>query len=163
MTTTMSAYAVASSGPEPLSPGIGAEAWAVNKSLGEWRQTRMASLTLSRFKAWLDLADVHAECEMQGWDGEEAEPVSQVTIARAQAFLLALPSGIPDPEVGADPDGEVSFGWFAAPDWGVAVALNANGRLSYAAMFGANRAHGTERFRQEIPRPLLQIFRRLFG
>ncbi|MXX70033.1 MAG: hypothetical protein F4Y74_13870 [Gemmatimonadales bacterium] len=163
MTTTMSAYAVASSGPEPLSPGIGAEAWAVNKSLGEWRDTRLASLTMSRFRVSLDLVAVHAECGTQGWDGEGAAPVSRATVEKARAFLLALPSGIPDPELGADPDGEVSFGWFTAPDWGVAVALNAEGRLSYAAMFGANRAHGTERFRQEIPRPLLQIFRRLFG
>lgn len=87
----------------PCPPESGPRAWAVDRSLGAWRDTRMASLTLSRFEPWLDLADVLAECRAEG------------------------------------PDGEVSFGWFTAPDWGVAVALNANGRLSYAAIFGANR------------------------
>ncbi len=162
MTTTVSANPVASTGPVLLSPGIGPEARSVDKSVGEWRDTRMVSITLVRFAPWLELADIYQECRTRGWDGEEAEPLSAATIEKAQAFLSALPSAVPDPEVGPDPDGEVSFDWFAEPDWGVAVALNACGRLSYAAVFGENRAHGTERFREGIPQPLLQIFGRLF-
>lgn len=162
MTTTMLAQAPVASGRELLSPGIGAEAASVDKSLGEWNHTRLASRTLSRFSVWLDLVDVHAECGAPGWDGEGAEPVSPATISKAQAFLSALPSDIPDPHVGPDPDGEVSFDWFDEPDWGVAVALSANGRLSYAATFGAARAHGTERFQEDVPRPVIGLLRRLY-
>ena len=161
MTTTTLAHAPVASGRELLSPGIGAAAVSVEKSLGEWNNTRLASRTLSRFHVWLDLVDVHAECRTPDWDGEGAEPVSPATITKAQAFLSALPSDVPDPQVGPDPDGEVSLDWFDEPDWGVAIALNANGRLSYAAVFGAARAHGTERFREEVPRPVLELLRRL--
>jgi hypothetical protein len=161
MTTTVLAYPLASSGFSSLSPGVGPEAQFVDRNLGEWRDTRAASLALSRFETWLDLAAVYEGCGVGDWDGAGAEPVSTKTIEKAQEFLSALPSDIPDPDVGPDPDGEVSFDWFAEPDWGVAVALNADGRLSYAAVFGANRAHGTEKFREEIPQQLLQILRRL--
>lgn len=161
MTTTVLAHPVASSRLPALSPGVGPVARSVDESLGEWRDTRAASLALSRLATWLDLAAVYEDCRTHDWDGAGAEPVSTKTLEKAQEFLSALPSDIPDPEVGSDPDGEVSFDWFAEPDWGVAIALNANGRLSYAAVFGASRAHGTERFREEIPQPLLQILRRL--
>lgn len=161
MTTTVLAHAVDSDRFSSLSPGVGPEARSVDRNLGEWRNTRVASLTLSRFETWLDLAAVYEGCGAGDWDGAGAEPVSTKTIEKARAFLSALPSDVPDPEVGPDPDGEVSFDWFAEPDWGVAVALNADGRLSYAAAFGANRAHGTEKFLEEIPQQLLQILRRL--
>ena len=58
-----------------------------------------------------DLESACSEAAEGNCDGYGAYPVNQATYDRAKEFLEALPLTLPDPDIGADPDGEVSFGW----------------------------------------------------
>lgn len=49
-----------------------------------------------------------------GWDGGHASAVDPQAVARAAAFVRALPKDCALPEVGVDPDGSVSLDWIAS-------------------------------------------------
>lgn len=108
------------------------------------------------------LLDIYRACRQRDWDGEGAEAVPEEAVARAAAFLAALPPTVPAPEVAADIDGDVCLDWIVASDRQLAVALNADGRLSYAALLGPNRTHGADSFRGCVPKPLLALLATLF-
>lgn len=91
-----------------------------------------------------DLAQVYCETCHPNWDGEGAAPVSRQCYNKASAFLASLPAGVPDPDIAADPDGEVSFTWSRGPLQIFSVSVAPTGRLSYAGLYGGNSAHGTE-------------------
>lgn len=84
-------------------------------------------------------------------------------VARAAVFLAALPRTVPKPEMAPDIDGDVCFDWIVASDRQLAVALNADGRLSYAARLGPNRTHGADSFTDRVPEPLLELLATLFS
>ena len=114
-------------------------------------------------QAYIALRDTAEEASRSNWDGYGAPAVSDATVAQGLAFLDLLPSTVPPPEVSAHPDGEVAFEWWQGPHRVLTVSVNETGRLSYAAMFGAARQHGTEYLLEELPDPLLQALRRLYA
>ena len=81
----------------------------------------------------------------------------------AELFLKQLPSHIPPPEVEADLDGEINFEWYLEPRKVFSISLNAEGRLSYAGLFGPAKSHGTEMFQDSIPREIILKLDRLFS
>ena len=103
------------------------------------------------------------EASRPGWDGYSARPVSGLTYWKAKAFLAALPSTVPPPGVGADPDGEVAFEWYAAPDLVFTVSIGSSGVLSYAGLFGRNKIYGSEQFLGELPKPIAESLSRLYS
>jgi hypothetical protein len=83
----------------------------------------------------------------------ESEQLSNVMLAKAVQFAVALPSDILQPEVSVDPDGEVAFDW--ADDNNVlSISVGAAGRVTYAAKFGAANTSGTLRFTERLPSSL---------
>jgi hypothetical protein len=48
-----------------------------------------------------------------------------------------LPDGLPEPEVGVDPDGSVSFDWE-----GLSISLGPDGELRYAGIVGGVEDYG---------------------
>lgn len=77
-------------------------------------------------------------------------------------FLNTLPSTIPAPEVGLDPDGEISFTWIVTRDRQFSVSLSPEGITSYAGVFGGGSTiHGTEIFDDTVPMPIIDAIRRL--
>lgn len=108
-------------------------------------------------------AEFHAS-QRPGWDGYDAEPVSQSTFAQACAFLNALPRDIVMPSVGAEPDGDLTFEWYVSPRRVLSVSIGQGEELHYAALLGkVSRQSGTEPFLGEVPPEIVRLIHRVFG
>lgn len=73
------------------------------------------------FTGWKDLIsdeilDVGRACSMEGWDGENAFPVSPAAVGRALNLIYLAPDSIPPPAVVPSPDGEIAFEWRIGAD-----------------------------------------------
>jgi hypothetical protein len=96
------------------------------------------------------------------WDGYDAVAIDPTLSQLACRFLNALPSVFPTPEVGLDPDGEISFSWIVSRERQLHVSLSSLAVLSYAGLFGGTaRAHGQEDFDDSIPDPIIHAIHRL--
>lgn len=116
------------------------------------------------YKESLDLLlDAFEEASRPNWDGYDAYPVSGATVAQARAFLDLLPSTLPGPEISPHPDGELAFEWSFGPRRLLTVSVNESGRLSYAALFGHARLHGTEFLLDAMPEAVALALRRLYA
>ena len=63
-------------------------------------------------KTWTkNLRQTIEECRKPDWDGYDAEPVIECVIESAEKFLNSLPDDIPEPDFGADPDGDITLEW----------------------------------------------------
>ena len=89
-------------------------------------------------------------CSMN-WDGYGALPADPFSYNYAGEFLRLLPSHVPNPEISVDPDGEISMEWDCGPRNVFSVSVGRDGTLTYAGLFGYNKAHGTEIYSGHIP------------
>jgi hypothetical protein len=112
-------------------------------------------------KRW-DLEAACSEAAEADWDGYGARRVDYVTYYVAKRFLEALPHTPLDPDIAIDPDGEVSMTWRKAADQLFSVSIGGTGRLSYAGIFGAVNAYGTEYFNEQVPPSIQAGLARLF-
>lgn len=115
----------------------------------------------SRERAFSDLAKVIVSGKEPDWDKYGALPVDQHAAQLACRFLNMLPSAVPTPDVGLDPDGQVSFDWIVAADRQLTASLSPDGVLSYAAIFGTAEKHGKEVFDDTVPQEIIEAIRRL--
>jgi hypothetical protein len=115
-----------------------------------------------RERAFSELARAIDTGNEENWDQYGGAKVDRRVSQFACRFLNALPSAIPAPEVGLDPDGEISFSWIVSRDRQLSVSLSPEGLLSYAGVFGnASTAHGTEEFDDTVPQAIIEAIRRL--
>ena len=113
------------------------------------------SYGLQRQRAFNELAEIYGECSSKGWDGNAAVPVDPRTYLAAWEFIEALPSHVPQPSLGVDPDGDVTFEWYAAPRRAVSVSISPNRELHFAALLGSRRYNGREPFFGDVPGGLI--------
>lgn len=97
------------------------------------------------------LAEAFLEALAGNWDGYGAQPTDHATLAKASALLRALPTGIPDPEIGVDPSGQITFEWYRGPRRVFTMSIHRDGDLSYAMLLGGEKTHGSAHFGEEIP------------
>ena len=115
-----------------------------------------------RDRAFSELARAIETGKAENWDRYGAPKIDPRVSQLACRFLNALPSAVPTPEVGLDPDGEISFSWAMSRDRQLSVSLSPEGLLSYAGVFGhASTAHGTEEFDDTVPPAIVEAIRRL--
>lgn len=115
-----------------------------------------------RERAFSELAMTIEAGKNDNWDQYGAVKIDRRTQYLAFRFLDALPTAIPAPEIGLDPDGEISFEWFVSENRHFSVSLSPEGILSYAGFFGTNSiAHGTEEFDDTVPQAIISAIRRL--
>ena len=119
------------------------------------------SLSATRQSSLDELYETVEACCSADWDGYGAAPVAFETYRNAEQFVHALPNGMPQPQVSIDPDGEISFEWYAAPNRVFSVSVGPDNELAYAGLFGASRTYGTEVFFDEVPEVILQNIKRL--
>lgn len=81
---------------------------------------------------------------------------------RARRLVDALPNGIPAPEVGLDPDGEVALDWIRSNRTLVSVSAGVTDDLSFAARFEDGTSYGVIRHTDGFPLPVVDLLRRLF-
>ena len=101
------------------------------------------------------------EASQANWDGHGGMPVTRGALAQAFAFLDVLPSTLSEPEVAVGPDGEISFEWSFGPRRALSTSINASGRISFAALIGHSRLHGTEYLLDALPEALALALRQL--
>lgn len=110
-----------------------------------------------------DLVEAVLEASVPNWDGYGALPTDNVTFQQAVRFLRALPTAIPDPEIGVDPSGQITFEWYRGPRRVFTVSLHADGDLSYAMLVGRERTYGSAYFVEEIPEQVAFLFGQFMG
>lgn len=81
---------------------------------------------------------------------------------RARRLLDTLPNGFPAPEVGIDPDGEVSLDWIRSNRTLVSISAGVTNNLSFAARFDDGTSHGAIRHTDAFPLAVVDMLRRLY-
>ena len=100
-----------------------------------------------------DIEDIYMTIGEAGLDDTR---LSDASYRFGKAFIEALPSTAPAPEVTVDADGELVFDWFAGDGRMVSVCVRGNGRLAYAARFGGSRVtHGTILMGAAVPQEIM--------
>jgi hypothetical protein len=89
------------------------------------------------------LDEISEECNTDDWDGYGAVPVSNDALAKARDFIAAFPPNLPAPEVSASASGEVLFDWIQNQDRMVTVAIDGDGKVSFASVNGGASSHGS--------------------
>lgn len=90
------------------------------------------------------LAALARDAASVNWDGHGAAPVT-----------------LPAPEVSIDPDGEVSFDWYAGPRRTLSMSLDPFGTLRYASIIGGSEKFGLEPWRNGIPESVLRLLQKV--
>ncbi len=130
------------------SSAVSREAAAVRESASAIVASTERSIALFGAKsAVIDrIYELAAECQSEGWNGEDGVAVMQDVMDRAVSFIRALPGDLPLPEVAPEPDGSMSFDWIAARTRVFSVSVGAAKRLAFAWIDGTDRGHGVARF-----------------
>lgn len=73
---------------------------------------------------------------------EAGQSIEPSTYRHASQFLALLPASTPNPEIVVEDDGEIAFDWDLGPRRVFSVSVGRDGTLSYAGLFGIQKAHG---------------------
>jgi hypothetical protein len=107
------------------------------------------------------IQEIAGECAAPGWDGYGASPVTPEAVAQASLFAEAIPAKLPEPTIGVEPDGAVTFEWYRDRTQMLSVSVDASAALSYAAALGSEMISGTEKFHGQVPQKLVAVIRRI--
>lgn len=132
---------------------------AIRRINEDQRQMRNGSLIFdppARRELKRALRDLAQECGAPNWDGEGAAPVEPSTLAHALRFVDALPMGLPEPEPGVHPDGEISLSWIGSKGHRLSMAVGATGRITYAYRRLPDKLNGTAWLGDRIPTALVE-------
>ncbi len=109
------------------------------------------------------LDEVFEECSSAGWDGANAKPISVETLQNAKAFLKSFPLGMEPPDVGAEPDGDITLEWYKSSDRVISISINPGGWLYFAAIIGAKKRHGVDFALCDVSEDLLGLISQVVG
>ena len=128
-----------------------------------FRRSELSAAELARFEAFREVGNTYESSANPNWDESGANQVSHTVFTEALRFLRLLPGWVEMPEVGAEPEGSLSFEWYLKPGWTFVVAFVGTQAVEYAGTFGpAASTHGAELFGSRIPGSVLENLRRLF-
>ena len=143
-----------------ISPGFSLAARLVNQRRFDVRDIPQRSTGMYAWpQAQLtsELEDVWHSCREANWDGHGALPIYADTFALTRLVTESLPTTIPTPELGAEPDGQITLEWYRSPTRLLSVSVDPNGTLHYAATLGGRTQFGSEPFLGDFPKVLLSI------
>jgi hypothetical protein len=109
------------------------------------------------------LAAAYLAAQVDDWDGSGSRRVEPSTYAYADQFLRLLPNPASLPDITVDSDGEILFEWDQGRRQVFSVSVGRDGTLTYAGLFGHNKTHGTEHFREALPSIISDCLERLAG
>lgn len=109
------------------------------------------------------LDKVFEECSSDGWDGERAKPISVEVLQCAKRFLDSFPLGMEAPEVGAEPDGAITFEWYRTPSKVISISIDGSGWLYFAAIIGSRKIHGADFSMMGVSDELLDLVSQVTG
>ncbi|MBS1940795.1 MAG: hypothetical protein JST38_07960 [Bacteroidetes bacterium] len=135
---------------------------AINRINEQQRQMRNGSVLFdppSRRELKRAVKEIAMECTRSNWNGEGTAAVEQTTRDIALRFVDALPMGLPEPDPGVHPDGELSFSWIGAKGHRLTLAIGPTGRLTYTFRRLPRKLNGTEWMGDSIPDAILDHIR----
>lgn len=109
-----------------------------------------------------ELDRVYTECSERSWDGYGAEPAIESIRPTVERFLKVLPRNIPNPDIGCDPDGEISLDWIRAKYKTISISIGKENRISYAMLDGIERCNGREILENKMPAILGCVLHQFF-
>lgn len=147
----------------PRSAGSSDDAWKLSGLFEDVRDHLWKTISLgqSRIDAEIQLLGVYCESNKPNWDGYDAVPVGEETFVNAKRFLDVFPAHLSMPEISVDPDGEISFEWYAAPRQVFSISIGSGNVLTFAGLFGRSKVQGTEVFNGRIPSTLFEYIARV--
>lgn len=106
---------------------------------------------------------IQKECAIYGWDGYDAEPITQQSLVCTLSLISNLPE-ISEPDIVPEPGGSIGLEWRSGKTKIMSMAIQ-DESLIYAAILGPhNKHHGEEPFRpNELPRSIKEILFTHFG
>ena len=130
----------------------------MKRTTGQRRSRRVPSGIKAAVSAIRELLRSHAE---PGWDGGHASAANLRAVARAVAFVRALPEDCVPPEVGIDPDGSVSLDWTASRGCRLTIGVAGHDdRLACAWIDAADSGHAVAWFDGgKVPAGVIQAIR----
>jgi hypothetical protein len=104
-----------------------------------------ASNWLPNVNAALDL--IKDKYNVPGWDGEGSRAVNGKTIDTTKAIITAIfenmPPGIPPPDIGPEPDGEIAVDWMLDAKRMFSFSVGDHEKINFAGRFANGQSrHG---------------------
>lgn len=106
------------------------------------------------------------------WDGEGAKAYNRTSYKMAMDLIKVLPSCIPEPDVGVDPEGMFEFEWYIEPVRVFSITMGSNQTLIYSGLFYSltysglfdkeDRSYGVVNFEGELPEIIIECLQRLY-
>jgi hypothetical protein len=124
-----------------------------------------SSITTGETKRELDaliLEIAHQAIIEKTYDRDGLDQLKPSTIFNALKLAGLLSNRIPRPEVDIDPDGELSFEWYQAPNKLLSISIGQDGRLAYAGRFGLKRISGIDYLGEQFPNELAVFIERMY-
>jgi len=112
-------------------------------------------------QALSELEEVEEEASYDGWNGYGGKRIDLQACAFAKAFLTALPTTAPVPEISADGDGEVALDWIFGDRRALTVSIGPTGRCTFACIRGESAFRGTDWMTDGIPATIAYFLGRL--
>ena len=126
---------------------------------GVQQRRKSISFVEKKREAMLELLETYEECKDEDWDGFGAAPIKRDAYRNACQFIEALPDEVDMPEMDAEPDGHLTFGWHRARRHTLSVSVSSDGHrhLYWSALLGPRKRNGSESFQNRIPSELLRL------
>ncbi len=109
-----------------------------------------------------ELDSLMLDCSEPDWNGYDANPISFDAYSAAKDLIKNLPPGFPTPSLAPDPDGLVTFEWRTGQRRIVLATVHPDFQISYAAIFGEAKQHGSEPFFGELPSSVRELVSRIY-
>jgi hypothetical protein len=143
--------------------GLSEESNEIRDQIEEIRRELRKPISFSwRESLGHELADIVQKCSSAGWDGYDAEPVSDESKIAALQLIEVLPEFILAPDVTPLPNGEIAFEWRVRHE--IYFTISVSGvSLGYAGVFGgSSKKYGEERFFDALPPSIQSILLEYF-
>lgn len=109
-----------------------------------------------------EIAGIIQECSAPDWDGYGALPLDFTSVKHAVDFLGKLPDGISQPELGAEPNGDLGMTW-RKNGYHVGIGIDKEGLIAWGGTTPTGRVHGEALFDGEIPERVLRLLYEIEG
>lgn len=133
---------------------------SLRRDQNEWGHS--FSHTLDRPDAKRAMLEIKEKIARNAAFDPDIVDIASQSLMHAKRFIDLLPPNWPTPEIGLDPDGEVSFEWYKTPDKLLAISVSREGDLHFAGRFGVvEKDYGTKHLNEAIPLEILAHLRKV--
>lgn len=108
------------------------------------------------------LVDIYSDCNQTGWDGYNAQPITESALIDAIRLYSLLPKDIIQPEVTPEPDGSIGFEWYTNAWRTLSMSVNGDNIIVFSGLFGGNDTdHGHKPLADKLDPSLVSMIDRL--